>query len=147
MGPLGAHAAAHILDVSGSGNAACETPRLDQTAAAEEEAWRCCETSQEAGAELRSSTTSTEQHFRSSSCGAAACRDSEAAPVQAAPGRVSKAAAAAVQVLISYLDKALGLRVQGMVAEVSLHGASLATTECLAACLLLWCLCTPRAGE
>jgi hypothetical protein len=38
--------------------------------------------------------------------------------VQPAPSRVAKAAAAALQALISYLDKALGLRVQGMVAEV-----------------------------
>lgn len=55
--------------------------------------------------------------------------------MQAAPGRVFKAAAAAVQVLISYLDKALGLRVQGMVAEVSLKWL-----QCLAVCVLwLWC--------
>jgi hypothetical protein len=38
--------------------------------------------------------------------------------VQAALGRVAKAAAVAVQALISYLDKALGLRAQGLVAEV-----------------------------
>jgi hypothetical protein len=39
--------------------------------------------------------------------------------VQAAPGTVAHAAAAALQVLVSHLDKAHGLRVQGMVAEVS----------------------------
>lgn len=39
--------------------------------------------------------------------------------VRPAPGRIAKAAAAAVQALTSYLDKGLGLRVQGLVAEVS----------------------------
>jgi hypothetical protein len=126
VAPLGVHtAAANILYVSGPCSAACETPRLGQTAAEAEAAWQCCETGKQE-AELCSSGTSTEQPFHgsSSSCGTgAACRGSEAA-VQAAPGRVSKAAAAAVQVLISYLDKALGLRVQGLVAEVSwIHGA------------------------
>jgi hypothetical protein len=38
--------------------------------------------------------------------------------VRPAPGRIAKAAAAAVQALTSYLDKGLGLRVQGLVAEV-----------------------------
>lgn len=39
--------------------------------------------------------------------------------VQAAPGMVARAAAAALQVLVSFLDKSHGLRVQGIVAEVS----------------------------
>lgn len=43
----------------------------------------------------------------------------EQAVVLEAPGRMAKAAAATVQAVISYLDKGLGLRVQGLVAEVS----------------------------
>lgn len=45
--------------------------------------------------------------------------DDNTAAVQSAPTRVAKAAATAVQALTSYLDRDLGLRVQGLVAEVS----------------------------
>jgi hypothetical protein len=48
-----------------------------------------------------------------------------AASVQAAPGYVSRPAASAVQTLISWLDKAHGLRVQGMMAEVSVNSSQL----------------------
>jgi hypothetical protein len=47
--------------------------------------------------------------------------DSSSCSVQAAPGSVARAAAAALQVLVSHLDKAHGLRAQGMVAEVGVR--------------------------
>lgn len=55
---------------------------------------------------------------RGSGAAAGGAADASSCSVQAAPGAVARAAAAALQVLVSHLDKAHGLRVQGMVAEV-----------------------------
>ncbi|KAF6265420.1 hypothetical protein COO60DRAFT_1686902 [Scenedesmus sp. NREL 46B-D3] len=52
-----------------------------------------------------------------SGAGAIHTADAGRCSVQAAPGSVARATAAALQVLVSYLDKAHGLRVQGMAAE------------------------------
>jgi len=51
-------------------------------------------------------------------CGSSRGPSSDGGGAHAAPLRVAKAASAGVQALISYIDKALGLRVQGLVAEV-----------------------------
>lgn len=51
-------------------------------------------------------------------CGSSRGPSCDGNGAHAAPSRVAKAAAAGVQALISYVDKALGLRVQGLVAEV-----------------------------
>lgn len=65
-----------------------------------------------------SSSSSAGKQLRDSSSSAGRTSQGDSEVVCAAPGRVAKAAAVAVQTLISYLDKALGLRVQGLVAEV-----------------------------
>ncbi|WIA22876.1 hypothetical protein OEZ85_001261 [Tetradesmus obliquus] len=54
---------------------------------------------------------------RGSGAAAGGAADATSCSVRAAPGAVARAAAAALQVLVSHLDKAHGLRVQGMVAE------------------------------
>jgi hypothetical protein len=77
-----------------------------------------------------------EQHASSSGsyAGASCAVDAGSCSVQAAPGTVSRAAAAAMQVLVSYIDKAHGLRVQGMAAEVSRSPAEHGTLHKTSAC-------------
>jgi hypothetical protein len=87
---------------------------------------------------VRSSSSSAGQ-LRDSSSSADRTSQGDSEVVHAAPGRVAKAAAVAVQTLISYLDKALGLRAQGLVAEVRSESYLLA-----GACVAVWALLTQR---